>query len=73
MTADDAPTLLVAGNRDFLVPVKHSRNIYAAFQDTNVESRLVVLEGVGHIFPKEHLARANDELAAWFQKHLVQR
>jgi acetyl esterase/lipase len=71
VTKDDPPTLLVVGDKDTLVPIKHSQNIYAAFQKANVSSQLIVLEGAGHGFRGEHATRAVNELAAWFEKHLA--
>jgi acetyl esterase/lipase len=71
VTEDDAPTLLVVGDKDTLVPMEHSENIYAAFQKANVSSQLIVLEGAGHGFRKEHATRAVNELANWFEKHLA--
>ena len=68
---DDPPALLVAGDKDGLVPIKHSKDIYAAFQKANVTSELVVLEGAGHSFRGEHAERAVSELVAWFEKHLA--
>lgn len=71
VTADDAPTLLIAGDADDLVPVKHSRDIQAAFQAQGVPSQLVEIAGAGHGFRGEDAARATSELVAWFEKHLA--
>ncbi|MBI2481159.1 MAG: alpha/beta hydrolase [Planctomycetia bacterium] len=38
VTADDAPTLLLAGDKDDLVPIQHSRNIQSAFETAKVTS-----------------------------------
>lgn len=70
VTSDDAPTLLVVGDNDELVPMKHSQNIHAAFEKAKVPSRLVVLEGAGHGFRGNDYQQAVDELAAWFEMHL---
>ena len=71
VTADDPPTLLVVGDKDTLVPMKHSQDIHAAFEKVNVTSKLIVLEGAGHGFRAEHRERAVKELVAWFEKHLA--
>jgi len=71
VTPDDAPTLLVAGDKDDLVPIKHSQDIHAAFQKANVASQLIVMEGAGHGFGGDHAKRAVDELVAWFEEHLA--
>jgi acetyl esterase/lipase len=71
VTADDAPTLLIAGDADDLVPVKHSRDIQAAFQDKGVTSQLVEIAGAGHGFQGDDATLATNELVAWFVKHLT--
>ncbi len=71
VTKDDAPTLLVVGDQDKLVPIKHSQDIHAAFQKANVPSQLTVLKGAGHGFGGDHAKRAVEELTAWFEKHLA--
>jgi acetyl esterase/lipase len=71
VTADDAPTLLIAGDADELVPVKHSRDIQAAFQDKGVTSQLVEIAGAGHGFRGDEATRATQELVAWFEAHLT--
>ena len=73
VTPDDAPTLLVVGDKDTLVPMEHSENIYAAFQKVKVSSELIVIEGAGHGFGGEYRERALKELAAWFEKHLAKK
>lgn len=73
VTADDAPTLLVVGDKDELVPMSHSQNIQTAFEKAGVESKLVVLEGAGHGFGGAHVLRAANELVAWFEKHLAEK
>ena len=71
VTADDAPTLLIAGDADDLVPVKHSRDIQAAFQDKGVTSQLIEIAGAGHGFRGDEATRATKELVAWFEAHLT--
>ncbi|MCP4857221.1 MAG: alpha/beta hydrolase [Fuerstiella sp.] len=71
VTPDDAPSLLVVGDEDKLVPMKHSQEIQAKFEATNVASQLIVLEGAGHGFRGKHADRAVAELVTWFEKHLT--
>lgn len=71
VTPDDAPTLLLAGVKDELVPVFHSRNIHAAFKKANVTSELIEFENAGHGFGGDDAAAATREMVAWFVKHLV--
>lgn len=71
VTPDDAPTLLIAGDADDLVPIKHSRDIQAAFQAQGVKSQLLEIAGAGHGFKGDDAARATQEMAAWFEKQLA--
>ena len=71
VTADDAPTLLVVGKKDELVPIKHSEDIYAALQEKNVASELIVLEDSDHGFRGKDMERAMTALVGWFQKQLA--
>ena len=71
VTPDDAPTLLIAGDADELVPIKHSRDIHAAFQEKGVKSQLIEISGAGHGFSGEDAKRATSEMAAWFEKQLA--
>ena len=73
VTPDDARTLLVAGDADDLVPIKHSRDIQAAFREKGVTSQLIELAGAGHGFRGEDAARCTRELVAWFEKHLAKK
>ena len=71
VTPDDAPTLLLAGDKDDLVPISHSRDIQAAFEKAGVESRLTEFQGAGHGFGGEDATKANEEMVAWFVTHLA--
>lgn len=71
VTADDPPTLLIAGDKDDLVPIEHSRNIHAAFEKANVESRLIEVAGAGHGFQGEDARKATEEMVQWFESHLA--
>lgn len=71
VTADDPPTLLLAGDKDDLVPILHSRNIQSAFEKAKVTSRLIEFEGAGHGFQGEDSRKATEEMVAWFETHLA--
>ena len=71
VTSDDAPTLLLAGDKDTLVPIEHSRNIQAAFEKEKVESKLIEFKGAGHGFQAADAKKATEEMVAWFQAHLA--
>lgn len=48
VTADDAPTLLVHGTRDMLVPHGQSELLHEALDKVQVDSTLITVEGGGH-------------------------
>ena len=73
VTPDDAPTLLIVGAKDDLVPVEHSRKIQAEFDDKKVPNKLTEFENAGHGFAKEDMISAQAEMANWFEKHLVEQ
>ncbi|MFO0810446.1 MAG: alpha/beta hydrolase [Gemmataceae bacterium] len=71
VTAKTAPTLLVHGDKDVLVPIEHSRNIMTAFEAAKVPSRLVTIEGAGHGFsPKQNQETVVPAMMAWWDKYL---
>jgi len=72
VTADDAPALLIHGDKDTLVPIEHSRNIVPRFETAGVPVKLVTVEGAGHGFsPKQNQEVMAPALMAWFEKHLA--
>jgi len=70
VTADDAPTLLLAGAKDDLVPVDHSRKIHAEFDAKQVANKLVEYPEAGHGFGPEDLKNSMAEMVSWFETHL---
>ncbi len=73
VTDDDAPTLLVHGDRDTLVPPWHSEKIHQALQKHGVDSKLVIIEGAGHGFSGDGATRAAKEWVNWFERHLLKK
>ena len=71
VTPDDAPALLLVGDKDELVPFEHSQNSHAAFEEHDVDSKLVVLEGAGHGFGGQDAVTATREMVDWFESHLA--
>jgi acetyl esterase/lipase len=71
VTPDDAPTLLVHGDKDDLVKLDNSQRIFAAFQKEKVPSELIVIQGAEHGFNGEDGQRASKALVDWFDKHLA--
>ncbi len=71
VTDDDAPTLLLAGAADDLVPIDHSRRIHKRFQEIGVTNRLVEFPNAGHGLGGEDLQQAVSEMVQWFDTHLA--
>jgi acetyl esterase/lipase len=71
VSPDDAPTLLLAGDRDDLVPVDHSRKIHEALKGQNVASELVEFSGAGHGFNADQMRQAQEKMVQWFRKNLI--
>lgn len=72
VTPDDAPTLLLAGAKDDLVPISHSRKIHDAFEKANVTSELIEFENAGHGFGGEDARQATAAMVDWFATHLTE-
>jgi acetyl esterase/lipase len=72
VSPDDAPTLLVHGDKDDLVKLDNSEQILAALEKEKVECKLIVIEGAGHHFPGEMGQRASKALVEWFDEHLAE-
>lgn len=70
VSSDDAPTLLLAGSKDDLVPVEHSRRIHDALKEAEVTVKLVEYPEGGHGLNPEDTKAALAEMVAWFQEHL---
>lgn len=67
----DAPTLLVHGDKDELVPLWHSEKIDAAFTEIGVPSKLVVIKGAAHGFNAEGNKVMFTSMLDWFRQHLA--
>jgi dipeptidyl aminopeptidase/acylaminoacyl peptidase len=68
VTADDAPTLIVHGDADPLVPLQQSQLIVDKFKEAGVPAKLVVKPGAGHGW-LTMIADIND-FADWFDTYL---
>lgn len=67
-----APTLLIHGDKDELVPLEHSNNLVAELKKTKVPHRLLVIEGAGHGFSKEQTIEVvYPTMVDWFETHLL--
>jgi acetyl esterase/lipase len=70
VTVDDAPTLLLAGAADDLVPIDHSRRLQKKFDEIGVTNRLVEFPNAGHGLAGEDLKQAIQAMVQWFEQHL---
>jgi pimeloyl-ACP methyl ester carboxylesterase len=57
---DKVPTLILAGTKDGLTPIAHSR----AMSEALPQARFVVYPKAGHMLPYERADEVADELAA---------
>lgn len=71
VSAEDAPTLLVHGDKDELVPLWHSEKIKEAFDEVKVDNKLVVIKGAAHGFDGEGNKLLAKEMVEWFDSHLL--
>ena len=67
---DDAPTLLVHGDKDRLVPLSHSENLKAELDKVSVPCELIVIEGAAHGFQGDDQKRAETAVIQWFDRYL---
>ncbi|MGQ0636909.1 MAG: alpha/beta hydrolase family protein [Planctomycetaceae bacterium] len=70
VTAQAPPILLIHGAKDELVPVEHSRQMYAALQAEGVRSELVVIEDAVHGFNAQQNLQVVPRMTGWFERHL---
>ena len=73
VSGDDPPRLLIHGDADGLVPVSNSHDIYAAFQEHGVESKVIIIPGADHAFRGDDLELATAAMVDWFVEHLGNR
>jgi acetyl esterase/lipase len=69
VTADSAPTLIIHGDQDRLVPIQQSERFIARLGEVGVPARLVVKRGAGHSLPDP--AGNLKACADWFDRHLA--
>lgn len=71
VSSDDAPSLVIMGGKDDLVPPRHGEWIDAAFQKENVPHKLIIFPDAGHgLEGDENRATLTREAVSWFQQHL---
>jgi acetyl esterase/lipase len=70
VTADDAPTLILHGDADELVPLQQSEIIVEKFKEAGVPVELIVKKGAGHGLWPSMLTTDFGTIAKWFDAHL---
>lgn len=71
-TKKAAPTLLIHGDKDELVPIEHSKKMLEALEKVKVPCKLVTVEGAAHGFnPKQNKDLVQPAMLAWFEKYLA--
>ncbi len=72
VTPDDAPSLLVMGGADDLVPLLHGERMAAAFDREDVAHELVVIEDAGHgLGGAENWPTVSSMAIDWLDRHLA--
>ncbi len=70
VSSDDAPSLMIHGDKDELVPIWHSQKIAEAFSTASVENALITIEDAGHGFDAKGMTLMYENMAKWFDRHL---
>jgi acetyl esterase/lipase len=68
VTPDDPPTLIIHGDKDFLVPIQQAEIIIDKLKAAGVETKLVVKKGEAHGWKDWQKDMAT--IADWFDAHL---
>jgi acetyl esterase/lipase len=68
---DDPPTLIIHGDEDTLVALRHGQSMHEALREQGVTTELVVMAGAGHGFRDEDSDRAMALVIDWFEQYLL--
>lgn len=71
VTPDDAPTLIIHGDKDDIVPVQQAECFIAKCKAEKIPCELIVRKGAGHGWPT--IALDINLLADWLDKHLAKK
>jgi gluconolactonase len=69
VSSKSAPTLIIHGEKDTLVPIQQAEIMVAALKEAGVTAELVVKTGAGHVWVE--MIKDQATIADWFDKHLV--
>lgn len=71
VSADSAPTLIIHGDKDGLVPIQQAEVMVKKLKEAGVEARLVVKPGGEHGWPD--MGKEAPLIVNWFDDHLKKR
>jgi len=66
----DAPSLIVHGDADMVVPMVEGETMHEALTKAGVPASFIRIAGAGHGFEGADLERANAAMVQWFERHL---
>jgi acetyl esterase/lipase len=70
-SSDDAPTLIIHGDADLLVPIQQAEVMVEALKKAGVETELIVKKGASHGWGG--MDKDLEVFADWFDKHLAKK
>ena len=70
VTKDDAPFLIMHGDKDPLVPAAQSTELHELLEKAGVPSKLIILPGAGHGGPQFSSRESLGKVAEFFAKTL---
>ncbi len=70
VSSDDPPTLLIHGDKDFLVPIQQAEILVAKLKEVGVPAELVVKKGAGHGWD---IGKDMTTIADWFDRYLKKK
>ena len=68
VTADDPPTLIIHGDKDFLVPIQQAETMVAKLKEVGVTAELIVRKDAGHGW--KNIEKDLSLFADWYDMHL---
>lgn len=71
VTKETAPTLIIQGDKDALVPYEQAQRFMAKLEENHVPHQLIMRPGKGHGWPE--IGKDVDLLADWFDKYLASK
>lgn len=68
VTPDDAPALIIHGEKDYLVPIQQSETMVEKLKQAHVSARLEIIQGKGHGWPG--IDKEFTRFTEWFNSNL---